>query len=715
MTTATQPTRRDVQNINWQAVFNHATDHSTVFEAGDPLPRGRIVASLQTVANVGDNGTAARIIQRAVIGERLRKTENGYTIVRDGPGTGDLRQALDSRLRTAIGNGEQVVIQSPTSSGKTYTPSTTRWRDDPELTGDQPVILFSKTTDARDSALASSETSYVSTTALYGRTDSCPLARGDYDKGNEAGNAPISAPDGGDPSAWFKMMCKDRGIPVSVAHSIFEDHADNRLPCCGDDTDCPSATQWTGIPRDDEDEFGYDVLHATHPFARVPQLIENCNLIIDELPDFTLDTDTGRWRKTVSSYLKAIDAPVQTWEGLMVRVTGTVDAGLDQLHDALEMPDTSWFRTDGNAHALAPGIVEAILTAEQRTHGRWVGETRYTYPALIPGHDGPEYEVILRIVFDDSYDIRLLQEVPDFSEARSVIGLDAYPTVPKWRANTVMSIETATVVDETDRHKWRRNARNLELVQVEDNKNTWTKENFNHDKVGVLCTHLRREHGAMFRTGITSKRFKDDLQRCLMDAGVADPDTMYFGNEKSQNSFDSERIGLVAGCISPSDETLKDWLALLDRDATPKRETTDGHYRGQEWVGPDSDVAEDLLAEVQQDHVLQACGRYARSPQIPDDGATVYVLTNVLPEEYVDDSVEAITIFGDKQRQVLDYLSGSADGATAAEIAEQVDAGRNHVHNTLKRISDRSWIGIDEDGGRYNSRVYWADHAPERG
>lgn len=630
------------------------------------MPHGRLAGSLQAIAHVGNNGTAGIVIQQAVQAGELRETADGYKIVRDGPGTGDIRQSLKTRLRVMMQNGENGVIQSPTSSGKTHTPSTTRWRSHPEITGGQPVVFLSGTTDARDGAIAKSRESYATAQVLYGRNDACPLARGKYDSNNEAGNAAIRSPDGSEPSEWFRTMCEKRGLPVSVAHGEFAREYSGTLPCCENGEDCPSTKQWTDIPRKDDGEVDYDVLHATHQFARVPQLIEDCNLIIDERPDFRLNISSGRLHEMVSSYLREIDAPVPTWGELMTGLTGDYDVDLNQLQDALTEPDPDWFTTDPNAHALVPGIVEAIVSAEKRTHSRWVGTTDYTYPTLNSNHDGPEQKGTIRVVFDNQNHIRLLQAVPDFSEARCVIGLDAYPAMPKWKANTVPNLKRASLVETGDLHDWRRNQRNLTIVQVGDNKNSWTRQGYNHSKVRVLCNAVRQKYGDKFTTGITSKQFKKDLREQLAEAGIEAPETIYFGNEKSVEDFDSERVGVVAGCISPSDDNIKDWIALLDNDANPKREVEDG-YQGQEWVGEDADIAEEILADVRENKVLQACGRYARSPQQPDDGATVFVLTNVLPDEYVDEKIEDVSEFGRKEKQILDYVA-SNDGVTVRTI-----------------------------------------------
>jgi len=701
----------NVQDINWQAVFNQAYNHSLKFETGDNLKHGHLVDALQNLGKAGHNATAGTIIQRAVEAEELRETADGYTIVRDGPGTGDIRQSLKTKLRAVMETGENSVVQSPTSSGKTHNPSTTRWRSHPEITGGEPVVFLSGTTDARDDAIAKSKESWVTHEVLEGRQDACPLAAGDYDPGNKAGNTAISAPDGSEPSEWFTTMCEKRGLPISVAHGKFAREHSGTLPCSGNSEDCPSTTQWGDIPRNEDGEVDYDVLHATHQFARVPQLIEDCNLIIDERPDFTTGIDRRRVPDIVSSYLLEIDAPVRTWEELMMGLTGDYDVDVDQLEAALSEPDSDWFTTTPNAHALAPGIVEAIVTAEKRIHSLWVGTTDYTYPTLNPDHEGPEQKGTIRIVFDSENNIRLLQAVPDFSEARCIIGLDAYPTMPKWEANTVSGIEKKSIVETDSRHDWRRNQRNLTIVQVGDNKNSWTRQGYNHSKVRVLCSAVRRKYGNEFTTGITSKQYENDLEKQLTEAGVDSADKIHFGNEKSVEDFDSERVGIVAGCISPSDEDIKDWIALLGKDATPKREVVDG-YQGQEWVGEDADVAEEILADVRENKVLQACGRYARSPQQPDDGAIVFVLTNVLPDEYVDRKVDDVHEFGPKQRQILDYIA-SNDGVTVRTIKENTDISKKHINDTLNKCRGYSWMQVDENAGNYNADVFSADRCPD--
>jgi hypothetical protein len=444
---------------------------------------------------------------------------------------------------------------------------------------------------------------------------------------------------------------------------------------------------------------------------RVPQMIKDCNLIIDEQPDFSSDLADSTVKEMVTSYLDEIDAKIKTWEQLATILTQDIGADPDVLYEELEKPDRNWFLHGDNAHALAPGIVEAIVTAEERCHDRWVGKASYTYPDLNPTHDTPEQKVIIRIVINESCEIRLLQVVPDFSEARSVIGLDAHVTLPKWRGNTTQEIEKTEILDSGELHRWRRNERNLKIVQVGEEKYSWTNQGFSESKVNAFCKELREEYGSSFSTAITSLTFKDDLRECLVNAGVEAPETLHYGNQKSQETFDSEEVGLVAGCISPSSEQIKDWLALLERQATPRREVKD-NYTGQKWVGPDSNIARAILKDVREHGVLQACGRYARSPQESDDGAVVYVMTNVVPSNYVDENIENIDVLGQKQKQILTYVFESSEGASPSEIAGNLETSRKHVHKTLNKCRECPWMEVEEGRQPNDGDIFYAERCP---
>jgi hypothetical protein len=197
----------------------------------------------------------------------------------------------------------------------------------------------------------------------------------------------------------------------------------------------------------------------------------------------------------------------------------------------------------------------------------------------------------------------------------------------------------------------------------------------------------------------------------MRSIGIDSPDTTHYGKEKSVDIFDGEKFGLVAGCISPSSEQIKDWLALLEKEATPRREEFDD-YEGQDWVGPDADVAKELLRDVREKGVLQAAGRYARSPDDPDDGATVYVLTNVLPSRKVDREVDDVQTFGTKAQEIIATVADSRDGLTPREILSRVDASRRYVYKILDQCRETPWMDVEEGAGSNDPDVFYTDRSP---
>lgn len=705
----------DGQTIDWQDVFAKASDQLSGYIAGEPIRYYCLSEALQGFTSISDPVEAEAAINQAVIAEELRETNTGYWLLHEGrgPDTQEVRNTVEATLQQTISSGDNAVIHSPTSSGKSHSASTPQWREHPNITREQPVIMFSGTRDAREDALEKSNNSSATAKVLEGRQDACPLADGCYDDGNTSGNDVITAPDGSDPSEWFNTMCDDQGLHLSVAHGIFERKFDGELPCCPGGSRCQSIAQWDNIPRTEDDELNYDVLHATHPFARVPQLVEDCNIIFDERPDFTTDLSTEKVRKTVNSYMEEIDGPIDGWADLMSGLTGRLELDLHEVKESLTEPDTDWFLKDEKAHALAPGLVEAIVTAEERNHNRWVGTAEYTYPNLNPQFDGPDQEVMIRVVIQGGYEneIKIVQVLPDFEKARSVVGLDAHPAMAKWKANTIPSIEERQVLSQDDLHEWRRNYRNLHIVQAGDNKNTWTKKDYNSPKVGVLCEELRNKYGDGFRTGVTSRRFKRDLIRDMQKAGVADPLALHYGIEKSVGDFDGERAGVIAGCISPSDEDIKDQMALLGKVAEPEREAKEGDVDGQKWVGPDADVAHQLIRDVREHRVLQAIGRYGRSPDDPDDRATVYVLTSMVPDPFVDEKIDDVRPFGTKQEEIIQFVS-EHDGVTPLEITENLDVSRTYVHDTLNEGVRHTWLWEEDVGDGSTGNLYHADRCP---
>jgi hypothetical protein len=90
----------------------------------------------------------------------------------------------------------------------------------------------------------------------------------------------------------------------------------------------------------------------------------------------------------------------------------------------------------------------------------------------------------------------------------------------------------------------------------------------------------------------------------------------------------------------------------------------------------------------------------------------VYVLTNVLPDEYVDRKVDDVSEFGPKQKQILDYVA-SNNGVTPRTIEGNTDSGIRHIYDTLKEFCGYSWMWVEEQAGHNDPDVYYAKYSPD--
>ncbi len=301
------------------------------------------------------------------------------------------------------------------------------------------------------------------------------------------------------------------------------------------------------------------------------------------------------------------------------------------------------------------------------------------------------------VVLDENNDIQTVRTVPDFGAARSVVGLDAHPAVPLWQANTAPWIKTTNVLEPEARQLWRRYERGLRVVQVGDATRPLSGDKalewLNEDKLEVLLEQLVEEYGTQFRTAITTGQVEDRLEELMEESGCHRPELMHFGEEKSRNDFEHERVGLVNGCMDPGDDYVLDLLAELDLEAEVETAVDDAgeeyRARGRGFEGNDAETAQEILASVRENHIAQAAGRYARDPTDPDVTATVFVRTDAMPAGFADVQTPGVEwVFTDYQEAIVEELRSSTGAKTTREIADVVDCSKEHVRQTLERLGD---------------------------
>jgi len=669
----------------------------------------------------------------------------------DWPSTREARDQLFATITEVMREEDTAVVDAPTSLGKSHTVATTAWNSDPSLdgiTGNSPVIHLQATRDARDEAIEAAREADIDYFVLQSRHEACPVAAGDYDPpedGEDIDYTPITM-DGMPASEWIEMMCDGRGLPFSYVHRRLEDHNDQstKLPCCqgssttyddeegdfddGEPSECPAIRQWEDY-RTRREHGDLDVVFATHNFAHVPGLRLGTNIVIDEEPDFVQDMDKQRVEEAVTAYLQAIDAPVTNWESFIMLsqhggYQGDAARERDALQDALnDEPPTDHYFEDPRAHTMAPALARAIFHAEDRGNGRRFGKTSYEPPRLDAGavdDDGWNREWVSVVLTEDN-ELRTVRCTPDFSQTRSVVGLDAHPARPKWAVDVHPSIQIKQVLDTDERQLWRRFERGLRVVQVGDaTRPLASGEYFNEQQVQTLVDHLHDEYGHQFRTAITTNAVESRVRQLMQDAGCPDPETMHYGEEKSRNDFAHERVGLINGCIDPGDDFVLDLLAELDYDATPETsiddDGTEHRAHGRGFKGEDADVAKEILASVRENHTAQAAGRYARDPSNVDSHATVFVRTDAMPTNFADIQVSGVEwVYTQKQRTIVEELRDATGSVTAREVADAVDCSKEHVRKTFRRLEERDVLQAFEGAGPNGATLYAEDGCPNLG
>jgi hypothetical protein len=96
------------------------------------------------------------------------------------PDTKTARDRLETTLRDAF-DKDVTVIEAPTSLGKSHAVETTEWRDHPEVTDEQPVVLLTPTHDIADEAEEQARDAGLEFQRLKPYTEACPVAGGEHD------------------------------------------------------------------------------------------------------------------------------------------------------------------------------------------------------------------------------------------------------------------------------------------------------------------------------------------------------------------------------------------------------------------------------------------------------------------------------------------------------------------------------------------------------
>jgi hypothetical protein len=489
--------------------------------------------------------------------------------------------------------------------------------------------------------------------------------------------------------------------------------------------------QWDFIDLDQsfEPQELPDIIHATHQFARITGFVEGANVVFDEQPAFRLDTDSERLRDGIESFLREVEAPIETWDEFVLAATNKeCTLGLSGLCEAVRSdPSSEWYFDNSEAHVYIPAIVRALVDADHVGNNRYAGEVEHQ-PFYRGGGESESGMERVMVVLNERHEFELIKITPPLHSTRCVIGLDAHPDLERWRLDTLPSMTVEQVLCDEERHNWRRFERGLFVIQVGESDRPLTRaDNFSEGKTSALIDELTEEMPEL-RTAITSKAVEEQIGELLPDSDVSEP-VLHYGEELSRNDFADERTGLLVGCIDPGDDTVLNWLAIQGAEAAPERsnqtcgecngsgcyECLDTGYkreRGRGFRGPDADAAEALVASVRETHVAQAIGRYARDADHPDEPTVVFVWTAAIPDEMVDNKIPDVRSFTDNQERVVEYVCENGPVPTR-EIADALDLTKEAARTTLSELAEMGPVAIERCAGKHGAHLYDIDRSVE--
>lgn len=669
------------------------------------------------------------------------------------PTTEEVRERLSTTIRRAMERGRVVALKAPTSSGKTFTVATTPWLELRNVTGGHPVVQFHATKEARDQAARKSSVEGRTYRVLRAVDETCPVVMGEYDD-------VVNTPDRTPASEWIRDKRDRHGLSISWLHTALEWNNDGlpcstkcqclTEPCVCEKRDCPYLAQWEDIPYktvvrggEEYNEPSADVIHATNAFAHVPSLRLMTNMVYDELPSYTEYDRTSpdgymnqqRIEAAIEAYLGQVGSPARSYRGLLGLASVYArewkwQVGTDAFNEAKVMeailgragenpapvPDETWYIRDPDAHTLAPYLAKAawmVFSDSDRFDVNGYGQYFCTYqPPRIDAHahhfEGWNIEVA-RFVLNRGGEFETIHIAPSHALARSVVGLDGHPCAELWKLALGPS-ESERVLSPSEEQYWRQYERNLWTVKIGDfvrsagSQGVYLKGKRCRKGTAALVEHLREEYDSAFSTAITPKSFEDDLREIMREAGIEEPRTMHYGEEKSRNDFAAERVGLLFGCIDPGDDYILKHLTLLGLNARASVveckwcggegcEGCDGRgirrEKGRTFEGEDAEAAASLLASVRESHVAQAIGRYGRD----GGGAVVFVRTSAVPEELIDYRVADVAwVYSDQQAAVAEALRELSGPATKKEVAEAAGVRENHTYKILRRFEEWGYV-----------------------
>jgi hypothetical protein len=352
----------------------------------------------------------------------------------------------------------------------------------------------------------------------------------------------------------------------------------------------------------------------------------------------------------------------------------------------------------GEFDVRAPIITYAVFTGEEMANGYYKSELPNNQFALYENPHDPNF------TSNDRSPICKVFDAPDFSNAKTVIALDANANMWKWEAILGEEPNEIRLFNDEQRKQYLAE-QGYEFRFL--NTHVWRSQggNISIDRCEAYLREIYRKHGKRPDL-ITSRAIlgeKDDIE------GLKDREleylwneALYYGDVDGKNDIDDSNLLVVLGCPSRSDAYYMIIAGLFGECAEPATDES-----GERLTGYDLDyqgeIANSVLEQVTRGETFQAIMRAGRR----DDSKTiVYIATGMIPKWLVPKNFEKNQDScpkprGYKEKQIIEALRGAEEVKTS-EIYEKVDASDSWVRKRRRKLQKRGFI--EKKGKRKGAR-----------
>jgi hypothetical protein len=321
-------------------------------------------------------------------------------------------------------------------------------------------------------------------------------------------------------------------------------------------------------------------------------------------------------------------------------------------------------------------------------------------------------------------------EVPDLTVAEQVIGLDGTPNLELWNLLAPeQGFQHEQVIQREDFLTYLESAMNMRVIQMGNGEHHYAAGRiYETDSNRFAAVEAREENPFALvstRQALEKYDYNGLLQKFVKPVDTteseqshADDDSKLFrgywalnyGNMKSSNDLEKQALGVVAGTPYPGHGLVKRWAGLCGE---PAEIVSDDDNKGTEFEGFADKIYEHFVGA----QVIQAILRFGRHESVyENEGATVYVITNTLPDWF--DVSEQLHVHGEMDENVgvvlatLGEIAAITDrpglaAVTVPTLHEHIAAdsrlpniSKRTVASIVDKIRDLNAVTVREDAGK---------------